>query len=206
VANKRADLTPKEQIFIREYLIDGNGTRAAVAAGYAAASAGVAASKLLKKAKVRTELDGLRAGMCEKLEISAERVLQGLAQLAWFDPRKFYEKEVRVEDGKIVEQRGALRQVIDLDDAEAFALQGIDVQKLFRHYGKGASEEIGTLTKIRFADRGLALERLGRYLKLFTDKVELTNTDAVMQKLKEGRARVAAAKAGKQIPGKTATK
>jgi phage terminase small subunit len=182
VANKRADLTPKEQIFIREYLIDGNGTRAAIAAGYAAASAGVAASKLLKKPKVSQELQALRAGLCAKLEITAERVLQGIAQLAFFDPRKFYAAD------------GSLKPVMELDELTVASLQGIDVQKLFRHYGKGASEEIGTLTKIRFADRGLNLERLGRHLKLFTDKLELNNSDAIIAALKAGRARVAEAK------------
>jgi phage terminase small subunit len=179
VANKRANLSPKEAVFVREYLKDGNGTRAAIAAGYAAKSAAVSSSKLLKKAKVREELGALQGKLCDELEISAKRVLQGIAQLAFFDARKFYAED------------GSLKRVQDLDEATCAALQGVDVQKLFKHYGKGSAEEIGTLTKIRFTDRGLNLERLGRYLKLFTDKLEVNNGDAIIQKLKEGRARVA---------------
>jgi phage terminase small subunit len=38
----------KRAIFLREYLIERNGTRAAIAAGFSAKSAAVTASKLLK--------------------------------------------------------------------------------------------------------------------------------------------------------------
>lgn len=179
---KAADLSPKEQIFVREYLALGNATKAATAAGYSAKSAGVTGSKLLKKAKVAEELAKVRDKLLNKLEISAEIVLHGLAELARFDPRKMFNED------------GSLKKITELDDATVHALTGFSVEKLFQHYGKGLSNEVGTVTKIRFTDRGLNLERLGRYYKMFTDKVEVTDSSDIIAKLNAGRARVAARK------------
>lgn len=180
MAKKAKDLTPKEQVFVREYLRDANGTRAAVAAGYSEKTAAVAASKLLRKVKVAQELGNLRKKLCDKLEVSAEKVLQGIAELAFFDMRKFFTAA------------GNLIPIHDLDDQTARALKGCDVEKLFKHFGKGQAEESGTITKIRVADRLEALELLGRHLKMFTDKLEVTDSQEIVKKLHEGRARVAA--------------
>lgn len=177
---KSTDLTPKEQIFVREYLIDGNATRAAIAAGYSEASASVTGSKLLRKAKIAGELAKLREKLLSTLEVNAQKVLQGLAELAFFDPRKMFNDD------------GSMKKVTELDDATVHALSGMDVEKLFKHFGKGQAEEVGTITKIRLADRGLNLERLGRHFKLFTDKLEVHDAEGIISKLRNGRARVAA--------------
>lgn len=192
MAKKAKGLTPKEEIFVREFLASGNATKAAIAAGYSPASAGVTGSKLLKKAKVSAELTNLRKKLLDKLEISAEKVLQGLAELAFFDPRKLFEQEIRKsEDGKSTETRDVLKSITDLDDVTVRALQGFEIEKLFRHFGKGQAEEAGTVTKIKFADRGLNLERLGRHFKLFTDKLEVSDAAGILARLKKGRERVA---------------
>lgn len=182
MAKKAKGLTPKEEIFVREFLATGNATKAAIAAGYSASSAGVTGSKLLKKAKVAQELANLREKLLSKLEITAERVLAGLGELAFFDPRKMFNPD------------GSMKKVTEMDDATVHALAGMDVEKLFKHFGKGQAEEVGTITKVRLADRGLNLERLGRHFKLFTDKLEVTDAQDIVKKLQEGRARVAALK------------
>lgn len=179
---KAKTLTPKEALFVREFLATGNATKAAIAAGYSAATAGVTGSKLLRKAKVSAELANLRKNLLSKLEITAEKVLHGLAELAFFDPRKMFNED------------GSMKRITELDDATVHALAGMDVEKLFKHFGKGQAEEVGTITKIRLADRGLNLERLGRHFKLFTDKLELSDPGAILAKLQAGRARVAAMK------------
>lgn len=176
---KGKQLTPKEQIFIREFVATGNATRSAIAAGYSASTAAVTGSKLLRKAKVSQELAKLREKLLSKLEISAQKVLEGLAELAFFDPRKMFNPD------------GSMKHVNELDEQTVHALAGMDVEKLFKHFGKGQAEEIGTVTKIRLADRGLNLERLGRHFKLFTDKVEVNDATNIIARLKAGRARVA---------------
>ena len=182
MAKKAKDLTPKEEIFVREFLATGNATKSAIAAGYSAATAAVTGSKLLRKPKVSEELANLRQRLLSKLEISAEKVLQGLAELAFFDPRKMFNVD------------GSMKKITDMDDQTVHALAGMDVEKLFKHFGKGQAEEVGTITKVRLADRGLNLERLGRHFKLFTDKLVVSDPQAIVRKLQEGRARVAAMK------------
>jgi phage terminase small subunit len=180
---KTKGLTPKEEIFVRQFIATGNATKSAIAAGYSAATAGVTGSKLLKKVKIATELAKLREKLFAKLEITAEKVLEGLGELAFFDPRKMFNSD------------GSMKKITDMDDSTVHALAGMDVEKLFKHFGKGQAEEVGTITKVRLADRGLNLERLGRHFKLFTDKVELSDPQAIVAKLQQGRARVAAMKA-----------
>jgi phage terminase small subunit len=183
MSRKSTDLSLKEEVFCREYVKDENGTRAAKEAGYSAHTAHVTASKLLKKPKIQAELSNLREKLLSKLEISAEKVLYGLAELAFFDPRKMFNPD------------GSMKKITDMDDSTVHALAGMDVEKLFKHFGKGQAEEVGTITKVRLADRGLNLERLGRHFKLFTDKLELTDPQAIVAKLQQGRARVAQMKA-----------
>lgn len=186
---KPKSLSSKEQIFIREFLATGNGTRSAIAAGYSPASASVTGSKLLRKAKIAEELANLRAKLLNKLEITAERVLHGLAELAFFDPRKmFYASDAKAADGSPL---AGMKPITELDDQTVHALTGMDVEKLFKHFGKGQAEEVGTITKIRLADRGLNLERLGRHFKLFTDKLEVTDSSAILARLQKGRERAA---------------
>lgn len=179
MSKHKGDLSPKEQVFIHEYLRDGNGTRAAIAAGYAARSASVTGSQLLRKPKVAEELAKQRQKLLGKLEINAERVMEGLAELAFFDPRKMFNDD------------GSMKKITEMDDATVHALAGMDVEKLFKHFGKGQAEEVGTITKIKLADRGLNLERLGRHFKLFTDKFEVSDPAGIVARLKAGRERIA---------------
>jgi phage terminase small subunit len=46
----------REQLFAREYLLDLNGTRAAIAVGYSPKRAAQAASRMLRRVKVRALL------------------------------------------------------------------------------------------------------------------------------------------------------
>ena len=87
-------------------------------------------------------------------------MLQELARLAFLDPRKFFNPD------------GSLKHVTELDDDTAACLAGMYVEQ-----GPGEDRQRkGYCRKIKFVDKGANLERLGRYLKLFTDKVEHSGT------------------------------
>jgi phage terminase small subunit len=157
-----AMLTPKQERFVAEYLANGlNATKAAIDAGYSERTAESQGSRLLRNVKVAALIGGKTKIRMEKLEITADRVLQELAKLAFFDPRKFFNSD------------GSAKQVTDLDDDTAMALAGMEVFELF----EGAGEQkhaYGLSKKFRLADKGQNLERLGKHLKLFTDKTEHT--------------------------------
>lgn len=71
-------LTPKQQMFVREYLVDLNATQAAIRAGYSAKTAEWIGPQLLGKnhvaAKIQ-ELQDIRAG---QLELTAKDVLKSI--------------------------------------------------------------------------------------------------------------------------------
>lgn len=71
-------LTGKQRAFVREYVIDHNGTRAALAAGYAQSGAHVQANRLLNKANVQAEIAKAEAKHAEECGLSAKFVLDGL--------------------------------------------------------------------------------------------------------------------------------
>jgi len=68
-------LTPRQARFVQEYLIDLNGTAAAIRAGYAPASAHVQASRLLSKDKVAAAINSAKAKRSEETKIDAAWVL-----------------------------------------------------------------------------------------------------------------------------------
>lgn len=73
---KKGELTPKQEAFVREYLIDLNATQAAIRAGYSEKNAEKIGHQLLEKTRVRAEIDALKLKREAKTEITAEWVLQ----------------------------------------------------------------------------------------------------------------------------------
>ena len=73
----------RHERFCREYLTDLNGTRAAIAAGYAKKSAKVTASQLLTNPNVQALLAKLMKKHADKLDLSAEKVLSELSSMGF---------------------------------------------------------------------------------------------------------------------------
>ncbi len=155
---KDSQLPPRQRFFVSEYLANGfNATKAARAAGYSKHTADSQGSRLLQNAKVKAAIAARSQKALVKREITAERVLDEIAKLAYFDPRRLYAPG------------GELIAIGDLDEDVAACVAGVEVKEITREHCV-----IGHLKKIKFADKGANLERLGRYLKLFTDRVEHT--------------------------------
>ncbi len=68
-------LTPKQQRFVAEYLIDVNGTQAAIRAGYSANTAEQLAYQLLQIPSVSAAVAAGQKALLDKLGASAERVM-----------------------------------------------------------------------------------------------------------------------------------
>ena len=74
-------LTPRQERFCREFLVDMNGTKASVRAGYGERSAHVTASRLLTNTKVAARVAELQAETAKRLEVTADTVMADLARL-----------------------------------------------------------------------------------------------------------------------------
>jgi phage terminase small subunit len=73
-------LSPKQARFVDEFGLDHNGTRAAVAAGYGAAGASVAAHRLLRNDKVRAEIEARQGVDARRLQTGRQEALEGLLE------------------------------------------------------------------------------------------------------------------------------
>lgn len=73
----------RQNRFIEEYLIDLNGTQAAIRAGYSPNGAGVRADGLLKNSNVRARIDKALAERSRRTGITQDRVLRELARMAF---------------------------------------------------------------------------------------------------------------------------
>ena len=157
-------LTARQARFVAEYIVSLNATNAAIKSGYSEKSAMAQGSQQLMNPKVRAEIAKKTGKVFTKLEISAERVLEEIAKLAFFDPRKLFESD------------GSPKQLHELDDETAMAVAGFEFVELFEGTGD-QKHAYGLLKKYKLTDKRASLELLGKYLKLFTDRTEITGKD-----------------------------
>lgn len=75
-------LSDKQEMFIREYLVDLNGTQAAIRAGYSEKGASVTATRLLANVSIRARIEELQQERAKKLELDADWVLQRLKDIS----------------------------------------------------------------------------------------------------------------------------
>lgn len=122
-------LTPKQEMFCREYLVDLNGTQAAIRAGYSEKTANEQAARLLANVNIQEYVQSLMDARVQRVEITADYVLKSIHEIT--------------ERCK----------------------QGVPVLVEGQPTGEWKFEPNAALK---------GCELLGKHLKLFTDKTELT--------------------------------
>jgi len=73
-------MTPKQQAFIKEYLIDLNATQAAIRAGYSEKTAYSHGQRLLKDVEIQSAINKAQAERSERTEIDADYVLKTIKE------------------------------------------------------------------------------------------------------------------------------
>lgn len=141
VAGASPRIRLRHQRFVAEYLVDLDAMRAAIAAGYSAASAAVRASQLLASPDVIALIRARQQEWASKLEISAERVLQEYAAIAFADI------------GELAEDDGAPKSLSSLQRHQRVAIAEV------------SSSPGGC--KVRLHDKRAALADLAKHLGLF---------------------------------------
>jgi hypothetical protein len=71
-------MTPRQQRFLDEYLVDLNATQAAIRAGYSARTANEQGARLLANASVATAIRYAQHARSERVQITQDDVLRGL--------------------------------------------------------------------------------------------------------------------------------
>jgi phage terminase small subunit len=145
----------KRQRFVEEYLKDMNATQAAIRAGYTTRTAKAAGCKLLTFSDVKNAIKAALEARKKKNEVTAERVIQELARIAFVDPRKVF---------KWGPNGVTLLPSDKLTDDEAAIISEVS---------ETTTESGGSIKGKRF-DKLKALELLGRHLGMFVDRTEIT--------------------------------
>ncbi len=157
---KPMPLNPRQLAFCREYVIDHNGKQAAIRAGYAEGSAEVTASRVLSNANVKQRIAELEKPAIEKAEVTVERIIQELANIAFFDIRELYDDQ------------GNMKNIHTIPESARRAISGMDVFEEFQGRGDDR-EQIGLTKKVRMCDKLKALELLGKtnLMNMFTETI-----------------------------------
>ena len=155
-------LTRRQELFVLEFMVDNIATQAAIRAGYGAKWAGSNADKLLKNPKVRARIDAAIKERYSRLDITVERITAELARGGFFDIRKLYRPGTNI-----------LKPISELDDDTAAAISSVEVLEEFS--GNGADRHlVGYTKKIKLVDKKGCLELLGKTLKMFVERKELS--------------------------------
>ena len=159
-------LPPMQDRFVDEWLIDFNGTQAAIRAGYSERSARSIAGRLLTKDNIQAEISRRQKDLQRRTEISQERVLRELARVAFADAADYVQVETRIIN------RGEVKVPIELAVHKETADLSADQRAAIASIKQGANG-----VEIKLHDKIKALELLGRHIGMFNDKLSLSGTD-----------------------------
>ena len=137
--------------FVKEFLVDRNGTQAAIRAGYAARGAHVTASRLLRDPKILGAVQAKVEEIASRVDVSVERTLREIARVAYGDVRRLYR-----EDGTLV-------PVHELSDDAAALVERMETEELFAGEGD-ARRAIGFTRKVWVRSKLKALDQCMSYL------------------------------------------
>lgn len=167
-------LTAKQEMFVREYLVDLNATQAALRSGYSAKTARAIGTENLSKPAIGQAIAEAMKNRARRTEITADRVLQELARIAFFDIRRLYRDD------------GSMKAPHELDDEAAAVLSGVDVTEEFAGSGEDR-EHVGYTKKARVFDKGAALTLAMRHLGMLKDKVEHSGSMTLAQLINQSQ-------------------
>lgn len=157
----RHGLNEQQALFVLEYLIDLNGTQAAIRAGYSEKNASSIAYQLLKKTPVQEAIQEQMEARARRTLVTADMVVNELAKIGFADIRKMFTPA------------GHLRSIDGLEDDIAGAVSQVEV--VVRPSGERDEDDnpmVEHVHKIKLNDKKGALELLGKHMKMWTDKTE----------------------------------
>lgn len=172
-------MTPKQEAFVREYLIDLNATQAAIRAGYSERTAEKIGSENLKKPELASAISAAQAERAQRTEINADWVLRTLAE----------EKAADLAD--LYDDAGVLKPVRDWPMAFRRGLVA-GIETVEERTGVGEDASISLVRKVKLVDRMKHLELIGKHIgvQAFKERLEVedvTDRAELMRRKREQR-------------------
>lgn len=158
------DLTPKQQVFVEEYLVDMNATQAALRAGYSKKTAYRTGADNLRKPQIADAIAKAQAERSERTQVTQDMVIAELAKIGFSDLRE------------VVTGSGSLVSVQDWGDNIAGAISSVEVvQRPSGEFDDDGNVIYENIHKLKVWDKVSALEKIGKHLGMFVDRSEVTS-------------------------------
>lgn len=148
----------KQDRFVAEYLVDLNATKAAIRAGYSAKTAGAIGHKLLKKADIQARVTAKRDEAMNKVDLSAANVIAELHKVGFANLGDYM---------RITPDGDPAIDLSNMTREQSAALQELTVEDFTDGRGKDARDV--RRVRLKMLSKLDALEKLGKYLGLFSD-------------------------------------
>ena len=133
---KKKKLSPKQQLFVHEYLIDLNATQAAIRAGYSEKTANPQAARLLANVSIKQAIEKLNKKVLDEKETEQKEIVEGYRRIAFFDLRKLYRKD------------GSMKDPHEWDDETARVVSSVETVSI-----GGKKSKITHTQKVKICDR-----------------------------------------------------
>jgi phage terminase small subunit len=151
-------LTPKQQRFVDEYLVDLNATAAAERAGYRKPNK--QGPRLLVKVGIAEAIAAAREARRERVQVEADDVLRELLLIG------------RSDVGDLIDFTGVdprLKPACEIPEKARRCISSFKVKRYVEGHGEQAREV--EVTEFKLWSKDAALEKLGKHLGLFVERV-----------------------------------
>lgn len=181
-------LTAMQEAYAQEYIkCPENQAQAAINAGFSPKSAHVKASIMMRDERIRKRIAELMTERNKRARISADYVLLRLREIDELDLADIMEDDL------------SLKPLSSWPKPWRQFLSGVKVAELFE--GKGDEKKIiGVLKSIKWPDKVKNLELIGKHVDVnaFKERVEVSGTLTIADKMAAARKRVKAREGGDQ--------
>ncbi|KMZ42522.1 MULTISPECIES: terminase small subunit [Bacillales] len=173
IDNEDGSLTDKQRLFVLEYLLDFNATRAAMAVGYSKKTAHVIGWENLRKPNIQAEIKRQKELLFDELGIGVQRVIVEYMKIAFADISEyvefgqqdvpmFTEDGIPINDPKTGEQMTYKRNFVTFRNSD-------DVDGTLISEVKQGKDGVS----VKLHDKMKALDKLEKYLGFMTEEQRL---------------------------------
>ncbi len=162
-------LTPRERLFVREYLVDLNASQACLRAGYRTKNPNVMGAKLMARPHVAAAIAAAVQAREARVEVRADDVLRELMRLG--------EIHGAGDWRAMFDEHGSLRPVEEWPEDVARRVASLEVEERYAPGPDGDTVKVGFVKKLKFWPKNDALGLLAKHKGLIRDRVSHENPD-----------------------------
>lgn len=175
---KKKALTPKQRLFVHEYLVDKNATAAAKRAGYSVKTAYCQGQRLTKKAEVKAAIDAALERQVNKAIMTRDEMLAELSLIGRVDLKDYFD----------IDEGGGIR-VKPFDEMPSGASRALESLEEFRTIRESAdgkdSNVVNDRVKLKAHSKLGAIELLAKLQGYLKDRLDIPGLPELGQALYE---------------------